>query len=87
MDCIVHGVTKSRTRLSDFHFHFLSLHAYLNIRKKAPRQGIWLKHKHTANEKIILKFFRGKIRSHMKKKLKVVLDLSIETWKGNGGMP
>ena len=25
MDCIVHGVAKSRTRLSDFHFHaFLS---------------------------------------------------------------
>ena len=24
MDYIVHGVTKSRTRLSDFHFHFLS---------------------------------------------------------------
>ena len=23
MDCIVHGVTKSRTWLSDFHFHFL----------------------------------------------------------------
>ena len=23
MDCIVHGVEKSRTRLSDFHFHFL----------------------------------------------------------------
>ena len=22
MDCIVHGATKSRTRLSDFHFHF-----------------------------------------------------------------
>ena len=22
MDCIVHGVTKSRTRLSDSHFHF-----------------------------------------------------------------
>ena len=21
MDCIVHGVTKSRTQLSDFHFH------------------------------------------------------------------
>jgi len=21
MDCIAHGVTKSRTRLSDFHFH------------------------------------------------------------------
>ena len=23
MDCIVHGVAKSLTRLSDFHFHFL----------------------------------------------------------------
>ena len=22
MDCIIHGVTKSRTRLSDFHLHF-----------------------------------------------------------------
>ena len=22
MDCIDHGITKSRTRLSDFHFHF-----------------------------------------------------------------
>ena len=22
MDCIVHGITKSRTQLSDFHFHF-----------------------------------------------------------------
>ena len=25
MDCIVHGVVKSRTGLSDFHFHFLVL--------------------------------------------------------------
>ena len=25
MDCIVHEITKSRTRLSDFHFHSLSL--------------------------------------------------------------
>ena len=24
MDCIVNGVTKSQTQLSDFHFHFLS---------------------------------------------------------------
>ena len=24
MDCVVHGVTKSRTRLSNFHFHFQS---------------------------------------------------------------
>ena len=26
MDCIVHGVAKSRTRLSDFHFHFPRSH-------------------------------------------------------------
>ena len=25
MDCIVHGVTKSWTQLSNFHFHFSSL--------------------------------------------------------------
>ena len=25
MDCIVHGVTKSQTRLRDFPFHFLSV--------------------------------------------------------------
>ena len=25
MDCIVHGVAKSRTQLSDFHFHLFSL--------------------------------------------------------------
>ena len=29
MDCIVHGVTKSWTQLSDFHFHYLS-GIYLN---------------------------------------------------------
>ena len=23
MDCVVHGVAKSQTRLSDFHFHFV----------------------------------------------------------------
>ena len=23
MDCVVHGVTKSQTRLNNFHFHFL----------------------------------------------------------------
>ena len=25
MDCIVHGVAKSQTRLSDFHFHFSNI--------------------------------------------------------------
>ena len=27
MDCVVHGVAKSRTQLSDFHFHFSCLEA------------------------------------------------------------
>ena len=27
MDCVVHEVAKSWTRLSDFHLHFLTLHA------------------------------------------------------------
>ena len=29
MDCIVHGVTKSWTRLSDFHFHTVPTHVFL----------------------------------------------------------
>ena len=29
MDCIVHGVAKSWTRLSDFHFHTVPTHAFL----------------------------------------------------------
>ena len=28
MDCIVHGVRKSRTQLSDFHFHLFIIHTY-----------------------------------------------------------
>ena len=27
MDCIAHGVTESRTQMSAFHFHFLSVQA------------------------------------------------------------
>ena len=30
MDCIVHGVTKSRTRLTDFHFHNVKHTIWLN---------------------------------------------------------
>ena len=30
-DCIVHGVTKSRTQLSDFHFHAKSLQFHLTV--------------------------------------------------------
>ena len=43
IDCIVHGVAKSRTRRSDFHFHF-----------QAPKelsseliQSVWWCHVHT----------------------------------------
>ena len=28
MDCIVHGVAKSQTRLSDFHFNVIILHIF-----------------------------------------------------------
>ena len=31
MDCIVHGVVKSGTRLSNFHFHHRNSVQYLNI--------------------------------------------------------
>ena len=31
MDCIVHGVTKSQTQLSDFHFHFLFVEKTIQI--------------------------------------------------------
>ena len=31
MDCIVHGVAKSKARLSDFHFHFTSYNVYIYI--------------------------------------------------------
>ena len=32
MDCIVHGVTKNQTRLSDFHFHFLQMQSHCGVR-------------------------------------------------------
>ena len=34
MDCIVHGVAKSWTQLSDLHFHFLSLTIFVASGKK-----------------------------------------------------
>ena len=37
MDCIVHGVTKSRTRLSNFHFH-------LGQSRKGERPMRWSEH-------------------------------------------
>ena len=38
MDCIVHGVTKSRTRLSDFHFGKLTFELILKS-KCSPETG------------------------------------------------
>ena len=39
MDCMVHGVAKSRTRLSDFHFH-------LNCIVASPNDQIFLERPH-----------------------------------------
>ena len=40
MDCIVHGITKSRTRLSDFHFTYpMSIHFVFCYLIKLYRQG------------------------------------------------
>ena len=41
MDCIVHGVTKSQTQLSDF--HFTSLHKLQNIEMNHLREKIQFK--------------------------------------------
>ena len=32
MDCTIHGVAKSQTQLSDFHFHYI-MESYINIGK------------------------------------------------------
>ena len=37
MDCIVHGVAKSQTRLSNFHFHFISLSLIIYPKTRRPR--------------------------------------------------
>ena len=34
MDCIVHGVSKSQTRLSNFHFHFLFKLRFTTLKQK-----------------------------------------------------
>ena len=38
MNCIIHGVAKSRTRLSDFHFHFLGYDTKTTGNKGKNRQ-------------------------------------------------
>ena len=44
MDCIVHGVTKSRTRLSDFHFtsSLVPLVNCVNLGKLVPNSELWV---------------------------------------------
>ena len=37
MDCIVHGVKKSWTGLSDFHFNFISLSLIIYLKTRRPR--------------------------------------------------
>ena len=39
MDCLVHGVTKSRTRLSDFHFIITLIFKNLGADPKTPTRG------------------------------------------------
>ena len=39
MDCIVHGVTKNRTGLSNFHFHFLGFPDSLVGKESACNAG------------------------------------------------
>ena len=42
MDCIVHGVTKSGTQLSDFHFHFPLFSGFLKQRKDKVQENLYL---------------------------------------------
>ena len=43
MDCIVHGVTKSRTQLSDFHFQFVIKYDNLNDKEETLNENNILK--------------------------------------------
>ena len=52
MDCIVHGVAKSQTQLSDFHFHF---HLPKKLSEPQVRQ---IQHTHLIGEKEIY-FIKG----------------------------
>ena len=49
MDCIVHGVTKSRTRLSGFHFHFRVAESEEKLKSLSMKVRVksWLKTQHS----------------------------------------
>ena len=44
MDCIVHGVTKNQTQLSDFHFHFqeIARQRERNFNHSVSTEEAWL---------------------------------------------
>ena len=41
MDCIVHGVAKSRARLSDFYFHLLCANHLLDTKESLPSWSLY----------------------------------------------
>ena len=41
MDCIVHGVTKTQTQLSDFHFHFF-FSTFLEQAQRGSVMAVWI---------------------------------------------
>ena len=53
MDCIVHGVAKNRTRLSDFHFHLCLLHWQERSSPLAPPGSPGEKDRQTVSEQTI----------------------------------
>ena len=54
-DCIVHGVTKSQTRLSDFHFHLMSINCGVsNTRRSKMYDNNNKKDKKEVNESRLL---------------------------------
>ena len=47
MDCIVHGVEKSWTRLSNFHFHFQEETSYQAVRRQGGNFNAYYYDKHS----------------------------------------
>ena len=53
MDCIVHGIAKSWTRLSDFHFHFINV--WIGLDSTFVLKKVWMGLTHLLKEKYFLK--------------------------------
>ena len=88
MDCIVHGVTKSRSQLSDFHFHFLLvIHKWLlDFKKFKPMCLNLLKKKYDSCDRMSIGFcvrtpaFYHALLFTGLKYLKNYLNSSTSTW-------